>query len=182
MTTSLHAPFRYRTFLLRVTGTRPDPQVEIVRESGIETVQDLSQAITALQQFIKDPIVLPDVPTGGMRRFSLRFGLEATEGGIDLELAPDHLLSIQYGVATFDGCGGDNAEVTKVLGRRALFSTLTHRKQVQSQLIWPVARNEIVGSYGLSGPFTVDQLTVWAEQMERLRQETIRARPEHPGC
>ena len=165
-----------------MTGAGPDARVEIVRLSDLTWVQNVSDAITSLQQHISDPIVLPDVPTGGLHRFKLYLSGDAVEGGIDLTIAPKRRLNIQYGVATFDGCGGDSAKVTHILGNRALYSSMRYEGQVWSQLIWPVARGDIVGSYGLSGPFSVARLTTWAEEMERLHRQQIRARPDHPGC
>ncbi|MEA2517796.1 MAG: hypothetical protein QOG16_1634 [Actinomycetota bacterium] len=178
---SLHKPFIYRTLKLRVLGAGDETRVEVVRMSELVSVHDIADAITSLQQHIDDPIVLPNVPTGGLHRFKLYLRGEGVEGGIDLNIAPERRLSIQFGIATFDGCGGDSAKVTRILGERALFSTIHHKGQVWSQLIWPVARGEIVGSYGLAGPFSLARLTKWAEQMERQRRQQVRA-PDHPGC
>jgi hypothetical protein len=182
LVSSLHKPFYYRSFKFRLTGPWPDVDVEVVRMSELVAVQDVSDAITSLQQHLSDPIVLPDVPTGGLHYFYLRYAGDKIEGTIDLTLAPKRRLHIQFGVATFDGCGGDSAKPTRVLGERSLYYTSHHKGQVWSQLIWPVARGESVGSYGLTGPFSLRRLTKWAEQMERLRQQELRARPDHPGC
>ncbi|HVF52370.1 MAG TPA: hypothetical protein VNC78_02060 [Actinomycetota bacterium] len=82
---------------------------------------------------------------------------------------PDRHLSIQYGHATFDGCGGDHVIETDVLGQRALLYVVTGARW--AELIWPVKPGRVTGRWGLTGSFSGWEIIQLAESMELARLE-----------
>jgi hypothetical protein len=87
------------------------------------------------------------------------------EGNIVLEVAEERVY-LQYGVATFDGCGGDAAHPTNVLDRPALCS----RHPGQTTLIWPATSGHPDGRFGITAAQNLKPVIRWAEEMESSTQ------------
>lgn len=173
--------------LAAAPGTETNPQLgrrERIRERSIRIWRrgiPSDRALALLQRHVDVPVVAPSLLRGlwtASRKYidwARHDGLRV--GSVELRHR-DQILHISYGAAGFDGCGGDSAIQTKVLGRRALVSTA--RGALWSTLIWPVAEGETTGRYGLSGTFEPAQLLTLAESMELQRLEA--AAGAHQGC
>ena len=82
-----------------------------------------------------------------------------------LEVAEERVY-LQYGVATFDGCGRDAAHPTTVLDRPALYS----RHPGQTTLIWPATPGHPDGRFGITAAENLNTVIRWAEEMESSTQ------------
>ena len=146
----------------------------------------VEKAIARLQRHVKTPIILPRQFPGmpNLRRWladpkyldwdDVINGERV--GGLVLR-RPSRVLSFQFGYATFDGCGGDLAIETNVLGQPALLNLSSGH--LWSSLIWPVKAGEIAGRYGISGTLEGWQVIELAESMELARLEATK---RQTGC
>ena len=92
---------------------------------------------------------------------------------LHLEFGSHEHLYLQYGVATFDGCGADTARQTTVLGQPAMYSS--SGRPPWTELIWPATPKHPEGRYGVTGNLTLRRALAMAESMERRRVRSIRA-------
>ena len=98
---------------------------------------------------------------------------------IRLTFGGEGILILDYGASGFDGCGGDDAEVVSIAGKRGLIATAGTRRRPWSQVVWPVRPGHLAGTYGLSGSVT----RATALRLARSMQVAIDAREgPDPGC
>jgi hypothetical protein len=168
---------------IALEGTTPDGHNSWIKPRYVS----VGRAIARLRAHIDTPIVLPrDASAGlpGYRRWKAdpkyleSNDVDGTESGTLNLIKKKRMLGIDFGTASFDGCGGrDHAIRTDVRGQPALLSV--SRESLWSHIIWPVRSEGSTGRYGLYGTFEGWQLIRLAESMERGRLEAIDA-PE--GC
>ena len=107
---------------------------------------------------------------------------------LDLLLPGKRVLSIQYGVAGFDGCEVPNLRAIRIGDQRALLASshlhLSPGARLDGKqfatLLWPATKRTLQGRYGLSGPFSAQRLLSFARSMERARASAPGGR--RPGC
>jgi hypothetical protein len=133
------------------------------------TIPGLDRVVAALGDRVNVPITLPPRVPRGTRldsRHPVRFyGSAGRQTGIlHLVVGRKKHLYVQYGQATFDGCGGDRAEVVTVAGDPGLLDVSPIA--TWSQLIWPAVPGNPQGRYGLAGSFSGVELLALAESME----------------
>lgn len=175
--------FTYRYVALDISTKSADVHVVPVQMSEIGTVESIRDSTRFASKFVSVPVVLPQLPpeTELKARSTSVYPAGASSSAeitLNLEGQADSELWIQYGIAKFDGCGGDSAQTTTVVGQPGL---LLHESKGWSTLIWPATHSHPEGSYGLSGPFRPARLMVWAEQMEAARRKAIERHPPI-GC
>lgn len=132
----------------------------------------MDEALAAIQAHVDVPVVLPDFPrplhldradpvSMGSRTFAGRVyrggTLQVHAGG------PGHhrFISIQYGLAMFDGCGEDTAKAITIRGVPAL---LLHYPGA-TDLIWPATPSQFWGQYGLSTSYRAERTVRMAASM-----------------
>jgi hypothetical protein len=118
------------------------------------------------------PVLLPPNLPGGAHLashdalYSARYG-KKTAWFLQLEWPDKRHLFLQYGVALFDGCGGDTAKPVQIGNQPGMiYVSPGHR---WSDLIWPATRKHLQGVYGLAGSFTREGILRLARSMERAR-------------
>ena len=143
----------------------------------------LQDALAIMRRNLDIPVALPPLPKGS--RLPPRKGLTAHFSGakksyrLHLLVGRRRHLYIDYGVAVFDGCGGDQARPVNVGIERGLL--LGSHRTPWSQLIWPANKRTLRGTYGLAGSFTGKELLKLARSM----QTRLEAQPSphgHPNC
>jgi len=102
-------------------------------------------------------------------------------GQLGLRLPGPRYLTIQYGVAGFDGCGPLHPRQVTVRGGPAVIndsklhmSDKRYDGRTYSTLVWPATLKDLEGRYGLSGIFSDERLLAFAESMERARAASPR--------
>jgi hypothetical protein len=128
--------------------------------------RSIQAALRFIRRHVDVPVFLPrGVPKG--LRLSPDHPLYLTNaGGWELSLVFGHRqhLFIQYGAATFDGCGGDSARPTHVGSRPALIYTT----RGSTELVWPATPSQPTGVYGLAGSLGPARMLAMARSMQAM--------------
>jgi hypothetical protein len=142
-----------------------------------------ARSIAAAVQFLSDRVdVAVVVPTNLPVGTELAGDPSVNRTGAQLTLAlPRHrFLTIQYGKASFDGCGPLHPRRVTVARIPAVIDTSTSHGRPFTTLVWPATLKNLEGRYGLSGQFTAAQILAFANSMQRARSRTPRG-PKN-GC
>jgi len=128
-----------------------------------------------VQSKIDVPVVLPSPLPPGAHLARRPVYVSTFDAGVSamlhLEFGSREHLYLQYGVATYDGCGADSAKTTTVLGRPAMYNS--SRQALWTELIWPATPKHPEGRYGLTGNVTLRQARAMADSMERARVHAL---------
>jgi hypothetical protein len=151
--------------------------------SDTRSVPGLRRAMARLRDRMDVPILVPSKVPHGTRldsRHPLRFYRRGAERTASLHFVfgrKKHLY-VDYGHATFDGCGGDRAKPVKVGGKPGLLSVSPIA--TWSALIWPALPRDPQGRYGLAGSFSGAKILALAESMEPFHGVSPHSAP--PWC
>jgi hypothetical protein len=162
----------------RVTGPRA-----LAGPIGYVNFASAEGAARFIDRQLDIPVVLPSpLPSGATLRKTKGVWVNAYggRGTARIELTWDRkILILDYGSSGFDGCGGDDAEVVSISGKRGLVTFSANKGDPWSQVIWPVKPGHLAGTYGLYGSVRRAE----ALQMARSMQVAIDAREgPDPGC
>lgn len=89
------------------------------------------------------------------------------EAQLDVQPKGAHPITIQYGIAGFDGCELPTLTAVKVGEWPALLGTseLSGRHGVFSAVIWPATKHSTQGRYGISGAYSANRMLSYARSM-----------------
>jgi hypothetical protein len=91
-------------------------------------------------------------------------------------------LTLEYGKATFDGCGPLHPRVVEVAGNPGVIdSNRGVHGQTFSTVVWPASLKDLEGTYAVSGPFSARRILSFARSMARDRLESGHP-ATRPGC
>jgi hypothetical protein len=167
----------------QTSGRSQPTQMEETTWSDANSVPGLRHAVARLRERIDVPILVPSkVPHGTTldSRHPLRFyrrGAERT-AVLHFVFGRQKHLYVDYGHATFDGCGGDRAKPVKVGGKPGLLSVSPIA--TWSALIWPALPRNPQGRYGLAGSFSGAEILALAESMQPFHDVSPHSAP--PWC
>ena len=91
-------------------------------------------------------------------------------------------LTLEYGQATFDGCGPLHPRTVNVSGGSAVIdSNPSTHGQAFSTVVWPATLEDLEGTYAVSGPFSARRMLSFARSMARRMSNAGHAE-KRPGC
>jgi hypothetical protein len=144
----------------------------------LQQTPELHAAVSRLERRLGLPILLPTkLPQGSLLDSRkgvsfFRYG-NHWSGRLSFVFGSRKHVLIDYGVALFDGCGGDTAEPISVNGKPGLI--LPSRSATWTQLIWPATVKHPRGLYGVTGSLTRAQAIAIAESMSAVTNPTTTA-------
>ena len=160
------------------------PTVDSARATHTPRFHSIGAAVAFIKRRADVPVVLP----AGMPR-SIALSPKTAVYRLVAQVAPSRMLSlvfgkdkhllIEYGSATFDGCGpGPDARNVHVAGVPAVIEGHRYGSSWWTQLIWPATLAHPLGRYGLSGSLPPGRMLRMAQSMQTssARQDGI------PNC
>jgi len=126
--------------------------------------RSVTEALDAIAERVRVPAVLPsNLPPGMELAMDPQF---PRRGSAQLYLRGDgRNLIVEYGTATFDGCGPTEPQIVAVGDHPAVLQVHRRGKHPAATLIWPATLERLQGHYGLSGDFSGEQLLRFANSM-----------------
>lgn len=167
-----------------VKGGEGELELTDVGEMDPPQFNSIEEAVAFLETKVDVPVVLPK-PLPKDTRLSpggvYRIGFNGRHGWtLSLEFGVEGTILLQYGLAVFDGCGGDSARPVDIAGRPGLINFGRHGAVPYADVIWPVAEGTAEGRYGVSANLPKERVIGMAISMERSRVEASREDPL--GC
>jgi hypothetical protein len=160
----------------------PDPTYDVP-----STFPSIAAAVAFIQRHVDVPVVVPDPLPEGTRLVGRKpVFVSSFEGRVHAQLGlrfgESGQITLQYGVAGFDGCGGDSATPTRVGSQPAMINEADPRSGAYpyATVIWPATPDHMEGRYGISATGTGPEVLAMAESMERAR--VAMGTEEPPGC
>ncbi len=157
--------------------------------TSVETIDpprfaSIEEAVAFLETKVDVPVVLPKALPKGTRLTAdpvYRVGFNGLYGwSLSLAFGVQGSILLSYGLAIFDGCGGDSAKPVDIAGRAGLINDGHHGAVPYADVIWPVADGTAEGRYGVSATLPRERVIAMAVSMERSRVEASREEPL--GC
>ena len=150
------------------------------RDAESHCVDSIQAGLDFIDARVDVPVVVPRGLPPGTEVENVLAGLDNAQ--LTLRLGQRRFLTIQYGRAGFDGCGPLHPREVRVAGQPAVIQVSKTRASgkrkasIYTTLVWPATLKELEGRYGLSGPFSAEEMLAFAESMERARA----AKPRGP--
>ena len=150
-----------------VDQTTPSPQAP--------RFTSIAGALAFIREHLGDVrVVLPDGLPGGVALAPKHpvYKLESTtRAGWILELVygTKKHVNIQFGSATFDGCGTEGARAVRVGNMPGALIATQHRSGWWTELIWPATTAHPFGRYGLTGSLSPGRMLRMARSVPPTR-------------
>jgi hypothetical protein len=126
----------------------------------------LSESVRAIRRKVDVPVALPSpLPSGTRPARNPTFHDETAT--LSLRFPDGRVLTIQYGLARFDGCGPTDPDLVDIAGRPGVIESDKHGDKPWTSLVWPATLRHPVGRYGLSGEFSRRRSLRLARSMAR---------------
>ncbi len=137
----------------------------------------VDQALRQVRRVVDVRVVFPSVLRRSVNVHKVY--MDPGRGSAQLSLRSDggDIIILTYGVAEFDGCGGDRAEEVTIGRADGLLLTSVGAKWIQ--VIWPATKDWMRGTYGVAGSLSQREALALARLMSHEAAPTAR-RPS--GC
>jgi len=156
-----------RTVSPMVDQTTPSPQAP--------RFTSIAGALAFIREHLGDVrVVLPDGLPGGVALAPKHpvYKLESTTRAgwiLQLVYGTKKHVNIQFGSATFDGCGTEGARAVRVGNMPGALIATQHRSGWWTELIWPATTAHPFGRYGLTGSLSPGRMLRMARSVPPTR-------------
>jgi hypothetical protein len=150
---------------------------------GYLTFDSAAEAARQLDRYLNIPVVIPSPLPPGTSLQAKKGAWVSAYGGrgtAEIRLHTDEgILILDYGASGFDGCGGDDADVVWIHGKRGLITADHYGRRPWSQVVWPVKPGHVDGTYGVTGNVSRAEALALARSMQVAIDA---ANGPDPGC
>lgn len=163
-----------------------EESLALIRVSKVDPPEfgSIQEAVDFLQTKVDVPVVVPSKLPRGAHLALDPVHISDFEGrrgaSLRLDFGVEGYVYLAYGLAIFDGCGGDSAVPVDILGQPGLINFGHVGGHPYADVIWPVAEGTAEGRYGVDATLRKQRVIAMAESMEEARVEASQEEPL--GC